>query len=62
MGMDSFNRSSLVYGDTGSCGPMGVISTCIDINCFNNIEGSIKVADDALRLHRSNLNFVFKKN
>ena len=87
-GMDSFNRSGLVYGDVGSYGPMGVTSTCIDmdkgiISCFNSIddkinelkencsridtitgvlptfnEGSINVT----RLHRGNLNFVFKKN
>lgn len=43
MGMDSFNRSGLVYGDVGSCGPVGVTSTYIDvnketINCFNSID------------------------
>lgn len=88
-GMDSFNRLGLVYGDVGSCGLMGVTSTCIDmdkgtISCFNSIddkinelnqqvnkiknvlfisnEESIRVADDVTRLHRGNLNFVFKKN
>ena len=88
-GMDSFNRSGLVYGDVGSCGPMGVTSTCIDmdkgtISCFNSIDDKINelkeicsridTVTDVLpifinkgniivaRLHRGNLNLVFKKN
>lgn len=45
-GMDSFNRSDLVYGDVGSCESMGVTFTYVDMNkgiisCFNSIDDKI---------------------